>query len=238
MPKKFLVNLIAIFLFNKEKRQRFRKRFLRNGKIISRGENEILAHRDWNGQIKIFGSQNQIILKSGNTEFSFEISIWGNNNRILIEEDVFLLKTNIFIGESDCPCNNSKISIGAGTSIDGGSVIRVMDSGSKICVGKDVMCSRNVHIWASDTHAILDSDGQLKNRGHEVVIGDHVWLGLESKIGKNTEIGAGSIVGWGSVVPRGDYPEKSLIVGNPACVKKTGVLWSRKRPNLFIDPLK
>lgn len=113
--------------------------------------------------------------------------------------------------------------------------IRVMENGSHILIGKDVMCSERIHIWATDSHAILDEFGTLKNSGREIVIGDHVWIGMDSKIGKNTKIGSGSIVDWGSIVARGDYPENSLLAGNPASIKKRGVVWTRERPNQLLN---
>ena len=110
-----------------------------------------------------------------------------------------------------------------------------MEDGSCISVGKDVMCSERVHIWATDSHAILDGLGVVKNAGKEIVIGDHVWIGMDAKIGKNTKLGSGSVVGWGSVVTRGDYPENSLLAGNPASVKKQNIVWTRERPNQLLN---
>jgi len=50
----------------------------------------------------------------------------------------------------------------------------------------------------------------------EIWMGDDVWLGAQSIILKGTRIGSGSIVAAGSVVTGGDFPERSLIAGNPA----------------------
>ena len=56
--------------------------------------------------------------------------------------------------------------------------------------------------------------------GAPVVIGDDVWVGANSTILKGAKIGSGSIVATGSVVLKGEYPENSLIAGNPAKVIK------------------
>jgi len=50
----------------------------------------------------------------------------------------------------------------------------------------------------------------------EIFIGDDVWLGANCTILKGSHIGAGSIVAVGAVVTGGDFPERSLIAGNPA----------------------
>lgn len=50
----------------------------------------------------------------------------------------------------------------------------------------------------------------------EIFIGDDVWLGANSVILKGARIGSGSIVAAGAVVTGGEFPERSLIAGNPA----------------------
>lgn len=54
----------------------------------------------------------------------------------------------------------------------------------------------------------------------EIYIGDDVWLGANSVILKGSRIGSGSIVATGAVVTGGEFPERSLIAGNPAKLVK------------------
>lgn len=54
----------------------------------------------------------------------------------------------------------------------------------------------------------------------EIIIGDDVWLGANAVILKGSKIGSGSIVAAGSVVTGGEFPERSLIAGNPARLVK------------------
>ena len=51
----------------------------------------------------------------------------------------------------------------------------------------------------------------------EIKIGNNVFIGSDCLIMLNTTIGDNSIVGAGSVV-RGNFPENSVIIGNPAKV--------------------
>ncbi|MFZ2338522.1 MAG: acyltransferase [Bacteroidales bacterium] len=68
-----------------------------------------------------------------------------------------------------------------------------------------------------------------------IVIGNNVFIGINCIILSNTTIGDNCIIGAGSVV-RGQFPENSVIAGNPArIVSKTGVqrMLSRQNPGLL-----
>ncbi len=57
--------------------------------------------------------------------------------------------------------------------------------------------------------------------GQQIIIGDDVWVGAGVVILKGAKIGSGCIVAAGAVVLRGNYPDNSLIAGNPARVVKS-----------------
>jgi acetyltransferase-like isoleucine patch superfamily enzyme len=54
-----------------------------------------------------------------------------------------------------------------------------------------------------------------------IKIDNNVWIGAQCTILKGANIGAGCIVAANSVVLSGDYPDNSLIAGNPAKVVKS-----------------
>jgi acetyltransferase-like isoleucine patch superfamily enzyme len=54
----------------------------------------------------------------------------------------------------------------------------------------------------------------------EVVIGNNVFIGVNSVILKNVKIGDNSVIGAGSVINK-DIPPCSLVVGNPGRIIKT-----------------
>jgi acetyltransferase-like isoleucine patch superfamily enzyme len=54
-----------------------------------------------------------------------------------------------------------------------------------------------------------------------VILGDDIWFGANCTILPGAKIGSGSIVATGAVVTRGDYPQRSILAGNPARVVKT-----------------
>lgn len=69
----------------------------------------------------------------------------------------------------------------------------------------------------------------------KIVIGNNVFIGLNCIILSNTSIGDNCIVGAGSVI-RGNFPENSVIAGNPAqIISKTGIqrMLSRQSPGLL-----
>jgi len=69
----------------------------------------------------------------------------------------------------------------------------------------------------------------------KIVIGNNVFIGINCILLSNTTIGDNCIIGAGSVV-RGQFPENSVIAGNPAqIVSKTGVqrMLSKQNPGLL-----
>ncbi|MDR3607107.1 MAG: acyltransferase [Oligoflexia bacterium] len=107
---------------------------------------------------------------------------------------------------------------------------------SRIKIGARFLSSWNVFIQDFDPHPIdpvLRRAQVEKMCGHgpgpenwefptaAVTIGDDVWLGANVTILKGARIGSGSIVAAGSVVVSGDWPERSILAGNPAKVVKT-----------------
>lgn len=69
----------------------------------------------------------------------------------------------------------------------------------------------------------------------KIVIGNNVFIGINSIILSNTSIGDNCIVGAGSVV-RGKFPENSVLAGNPAqIVSKTGIqrMLTKQSPDLL-----
>jgi len=124
-----------------------------------------------------------------------------------------------------------KIFTGLRVVVDPGGILR-LGSGyinndvriscfQSITIGDDVAISENVTIRDSDNHEVV---GRGAPSSAPIVIGDHVWVGLGSTILKGVRIGTGSIVAAGSIVTR-DVPDKCLVAGVPATVRRIGVSW-------------
>ena len=93
-----------------------------------------------------------------------------------------------------------------------------------IVIGDGVMIARGVKIYDTDYHNILDAQNNILNPDADVIINNHVWIGVNAIILKGVTIGEGSIVAAGSVVTR-DVPSRCMVAGNPARVIRENVIW-------------
>jgi acetyltransferase-like isoleucine patch superfamily enzyme len=88
-----------------------------------------------------------------------------------------------------------------------------------ITIGKNCVIASGVNIIDSNGHILHSSNRTIgRDEAKEIIIGDNVWIGLNSIILKGTTIGNNSVVGAGSVV-KGFFPDNSIIQGNPATVQ-------------------
>jgi acetyltransferase-like isoleucine patch superfamily enzyme len=111
---------------------------------------------------------------------------------------------------------NGEPEIGPGTYIGAMSEINAKDA--RVVIGAHCDIASFVTINAADSHrrAIGVADDMER---HDIVIGDHVFVGSHSVILGGARIGERSVIGAGTVVRAGDVPPFSLVVGNPAVVK-------------------
>lgn len=110
------------------------------------------------------------------------------------------------------------VSLGDNTRINGAYV----HAQKRIQIGKNCVIAAGVNIIDSNGHELLSANRTVgRDDAEEIVLGDNVWVGLNSLILKGTHIGDNSVVTAGSVV-KGDFPRNSLISGNQA--KKVGEL--------------
>ena len=108
-------------------------------------------------------------------------------------------------------------------SMNGGSVIVV---GKRIEFGHNVMIGRDVTIYDSDFHQILNDHGEPSNFSSEVKIGNDVWLTNKIMVLKGVTIGDGVLVSAMTLI-RKDVPAHALVAGIPGKVIKDSVHWSR-----------
>lgn len=178
----------------------------------------------------IRGTGNRIDLQCSDTfKDRIYIEISGNNNIVIIEQFVEV-SSSLEISIVD---NDSYVYIGKGSTFEETS-IAVADSNNKVIIREDCMFARATQILASDFHSIVDlRTGKRKNISREVIIDNHVWIGLGAIVLKNTHIMSNSIIG-ANTVAHGIIWPNSIFMGNKMQEKKNvggkyELTWERSR---------
>lgn len=87
-----------------------------------------------------------------------------------------------------------------------------------ITLGENVLVGPKVNIITINHDP--DPENRSATYGRPVVIGDNVWIGINSTILPGVSIGCGTIIGANSVVTK-DVPPMTVVAGNPARIIKT-----------------
>ncbi|MDD4582933.1 MAG: Coenzyme F420 hydrogenase/dehydrogenase, beta subunit C-terminal domain [Eubacteriales bacterium] len=105
----------------------------------------------------------------------------------------------------------------------------------KITLGENIMLGRNIIIYDSDYHQIVDRNGNMINYDAEVTIEDNVWLTSNVTVLRGVTIGEGSIITAQTVIKK-DLPPHSLAEGCSS-VKVTKIdkvaSWSRESTHKY-----
>jgi len=111
---------------------------------------------------------------------------------------------------------NAIVEIGEKTRLNGAYV----HAQKEIRIGKNCVIASGVNILDANGHELISGDRTWgRDTPEPIIIGDNVWIGLNSVILKGTIIGNNSVVGANSVV-KGEFSKNSLIIGNPGKVVK------------------
>ena len=111
------------------------------------------------------------------------------------------------------------LSIGDNTGISGSTLF----CKKQIEIGKNVFIGGNCKIMDSDWHS-LEASKRINQKEEDIkkapiIIGDDCFIGGNSIILKGTKLGRNCVIGAGSVV-HGEFPDNSIIAGNPAKIIK------------------
>lgn len=155
-------------------------------------------------------------------------------------------------GRSNCksllcvnPKNDSKLYLNNGVIIAKGTRI-IVDNGlmeignnffcngdcsfycnTSISIGNNNMYGWDIHFNTTDGHPFY-IDGKQVSMSDEIRIGDHVWIGSNTKISKGTDLASECVVAQCSLVNGRFHEEHCLIGGIPAKVIKENVYWTKR----------
>jgi len=133
--------------------------------------------------------------------------------------DTFLRVNGVFLIHTGCSISvnpGGRLILGSGYASNSITI----DCFERIVIGEGVAISKGVTLRDSDSHSI---NGNSRIAA-PIVIGDHVWIGLNATILKGVSIGDGAVIAAGAVVTR-DVPSRSLVGGVPAEIIKQDITW-------------
>ncbi len=111
---------------------------------------------------------------------------------------------------------NAIIEIGDNCRINGAYI----HAKKAITIGNNCVIAANVNIIDSNGHETHSDNRTIgRDEPHEIIIGNNVWIGLNSIILKGTTIGDNCIISAGCTI-KGVFPANSIVTGNPIRVVK------------------
>ncbi|WP_269225993.1 acyltransferase [Flavobacterium eburneipallidum] len=173
-------------------------------------------------RIYVVGVNNKLNINNCFLENSI-ITIDGIGNLVEVEAGVKLRKVNLIIRGNNC-----SVRIGKDTTFGGARIVNV-GSDNSIVIGNNCLFADKIEIWASDTHAIYDENGNWINKEKPIIIESNVWVGSKVTILKGVKIGDGSIIGMETLLTK-DVKAKTIVAGNPAREIKKNVYWTLDYP--------
>ena len=117
---------------------------------------------------------------------------------------------------------DAKLEIGEFRMNTGGTLI----CAKHILIGEGCSCGRGVFIFDSDHHPIFNANGDRINEAKDIIIHDHVWMGLRSTIMKGANIGEGCMIGANSIVAS-EIPPHVMVATPPGRPVMKDISWQR-----------
>lgn len=185
------------------------------------------------------GFNNKIIVGDGvKANKMFSITFMENGASVIVGKNTNLTDATIILGKNasltlgDNCILKGKVSVGSFSSVVIGHNLDVTDNlyirvveATSLHIGDGCLIASDVIIRTSDGHPIYDlTNGEHINKGRNIIIGRHVWLGDQVVILKGVTINDGGIIAMRSVVTK-DVPATSIVAGIPARVIRKNCTW-------------
>lgn len=199
--------------------------------VVSKGNQvEITDSAKKKINLNIIGKNNIIKIKTKKISGCISINIFGDNNSILIDENVSVSQSlSILIGQNHPnfgKVENSEVIIGKNTSIEQLDYI-TYNSNTYCKIGENCMISYGVLMYNTDGHPVFEKDTKkIINNIEGISIGEHSWIGMHVTILKNSFIPQNSVIGCNSTFTgRKHLQSNCAFAGNPARVIRNNIDW-------------
>lgn len=171
------------------------------------------------GAVIFKGSNNRVRVGAGCQATNLHIEL-GSDCRVLIDGNCRLSDLFVYAAQ------HSMAEIGQATTFEENVRLLLHEPG-RIMIGKDCMFANHIDMTISDMHSIVSEFGVRVNPASDIMLEDHVWIGVRAMVLKGSRIGHGAIIGACSVVT-GTITKKCAAAGVPARVVREGVTWRRE----------
>lgn len=152
-------------------------------------------------RFEVHGMNSSVVIGDGCIIRGLHVLVYGDNTQVVLKDNVHI--------------NASKSH----------PVVMNAFDGANIYIGDGCLFSNSIELHTTDYHSIVDLNGKRINPSEPITIGSHVWIGLRTIILKGSNIASNNIVGACSLVNKSFDNENTIIVGNPATIKKNDVNW-------------
>lgn len=170
-------------------------------------------------RIDVFNNSVFRIYKGTIIDYSCGICVVGNSKLVFKYNCILGRFLDLYVGE------NAEAIFGKNTTIGPNDRISVPFN-AKLHCGEDCMLSYDILVRGNNGHSIFKAN-EKKQSKENVILGNHVWVGMGSTLMPGTEIGDCSIVGASTLVNK-KIPAHSLVVGTPCRILEEDVDWSRR----------
>lgn len=201
--------------------------------IFDEDQNEEIVSEIEGLTIKFKGKNNVVKIEKG--------SIFKSSRMVLSRHcEVNIEKTDKYgIRSLSADLNNyCKLKIGKNFRCVSLRISAQSEENLSVIIGDNCMFATRVLLRPTDGHSIYDvNTKELLNKGEDIIIGNHVWSGLNTLYLKGAEVFDNSIVGANSVVNKKFHEENVVIAGSPARIVKRGVNWTIENPGKYLKKL-
>lgn len=202
-------------------------KFCNNKVNVNGGGNSILLIETSilkNCNIEVLGKNCKVNLGNDNKFINCNIQIFGDNCEISL--GTHNICENVWFWCEDC---QSKIKIQHNNLFTGRIQLASIE-GTKIEIGSDNLFSRDIQISTGDSHSMIDINTGIRiNPSKNIIIKNHVWIGMHTTICKGVEIADNVIVGRGAILTHSVETPNVAVAGVPAKIIKSGITWNFER---------